>query len=80
MLTLPPRPLPSRRRRQPSRGSAPSSLGRAVGAVVEHVRWVGLSRVVAAAVIVLGVVAGGYWLVRPPELPTEASLPYASAG
>jgi competence protein ComEA len=29
-------------------------------------------------VVVLAVVAGGYWLVRPPELPTEAALPFAS--
>ncbi|MFZ9629474.1 MAG: ComEA family DNA-binding protein [Ilumatobacteraceae bacterium] len=35
-----------------------------------------MPRVLASAVIVLGVVAGGYWLVRPPALPAEASLPY----
>jgi competence protein ComEA len=35
--------------------------------------------VTATAVTVAAVVAGAYWLVRPPALPTEASLPYAAA-
>ena len=79
MPTLPPRPLPSRRRRHPSSRTGPSPVARYVAVVRERVQWIGLPRVVAGAVIVLAVVAGGYWLVRPPALPAEASLPYASS-
>jgi len=40
--------------------------------------WVGYGRVIGGAVVVLAVVAGGYWLVRPPAATTESTLPYAS--
>ena len=43
--------------------------------------WVGPGRVAAASVAVLAVLAGAYWLVRPPAAATEAGLPYtAGAG
>lgn len=41
-------------------------------------RWIGPARVAGGAVVALGVIAIGYWLMRPPELPVEASLPYTS--
>ncbi len=41
--------------------------------------WFGLGRIVAIAVSVALVGAGGYWLVAPPPDPVEASLPMASA-
>ena len=44
----------------------------------EWVQWVGAGRVLASAVVVLCVVAGAYWLVRPPPATTESKLPYAS--
>jgi competence protein ComEA len=40
-------------------------------------RWVGWSRVVGSAVAVLAVLAGAYWLVKPPAATTESTLPYA---
>nr|MCU0261101.1 hypothetical protein [Ilumatobacteraceae bacterium] len=43
------------------------------------VRWFGLGRLVTAAVSVVVVVIGGWWLVRPPQLPVEATLPLAGA-
>ena len=41
------------------------------------VEWVGVGRLVASAVVVLAVVAGAYWLVKPPAATTESKLPYA---
>lgn len=41
------------------------------------VRWFGLGRLIAAAVSVVVVLAGGWWLVHPPDVPVEASLPRA---
>jgi competence protein ComEA len=38
--------------------------------------WVGVGRVVATSVAVLAVLAGAYWLVRPPAATTESRLPY----
>ena len=43
------------------------------------IQWVGAARVVASAVVVLAVVAGAYWLVKPPPATTESKLPYADA-
>jgi competence protein ComEA len=40
--------------------------------------WFGLGRLVAIAVSVALVGAGGYWLVAPPPDPVEASLPMAA--
>lgn len=85
MPTLPPRPLPPRRRRPTAAVADADAVVRTTARrlalpVVERVRWIGLSRVVAGSVTVLAVVAGGYWLVRPPSLPVEASLPYPSDG
>ncbi|MCX6521753.1 MAG: helix-hairpin-helix domain-containing protein [Actinobacteria bacterium] len=40
--------------------------------------WFGLGRLVAIAVSVALVGAGGYWLVAPPPAPVEASLPMAA--
>jgi competence protein ComEA len=42
------------------------------------VQWFGVARLIAAAVSVLVVAAGGYWLVRSPPPSTEASLPVAT--
>ena len=62
MSDLPDRPLPRR------------PLG-------EHLRqwvqWVGVGRLVAGASAMLAVLAGAYWLVRPPAATTETTLPYA---
>lgn len=41
--------------------------------------WFGLGRLVAIAVSVALVGAGGYWLVAPPPAPVEGSLPMAGA-
>lgn len=46
--------------------------------VLSWVRWVGVGRLVGSAVVVLAVLAGAYWLVRPPAATTESKLPYAS--
>lgn len=40
-------------------------------------QWVGPGRVVGGAVVVLAVVAGAYWLVRPPSPSPESTLPFA---
>ena len=45
----------------------------------EWVMWFGVGRLVAVAASVLAIGAGGYWLLRTPAAPVEASLPYASA-
>lgn len=42
------------------------------------VEWVGVGRLVASAVVVLAVVAGAFWLVKPPPATTESKLPYAN--
>ena len=60
---LPERPLP------------PRSLTERVGG---WVHWIGPGRLVASSVVVLAVLAGGYWLVRPPAATTESKLPYAA--
>ena len=41
-------------------------------------QWVGLGRVVGTAVMMLAVLAGAYWLVKPPPTPVESRLPFAS--
>jgi competence protein ComEA len=41
-------------------------------------QWVGLARVAVTSVAVLAVLAGAYWLVRPPAATTESTLPYAN--
>ncbi|MGB8862071.1 MAG: ComEA family DNA-binding protein [Ilumatobacteraceae bacterium] len=41
------------------------------------VEWIGAGRLVASAVVVLAVIAGAYWLVKPPPATTESKLPYA---
>lgn len=63
----------------PSRPSSrPSPVRELLRRATEWCRWVGAGRAVGGAVVVLAVVAGGYWLVRPPRLPTEASLPFTA--
>ena len=47
--------------------------------VTSWVCWVGAGRLVGSAVVVLAVLAGAYWLVRPPAATTESKLPYAGA-
>lgn len=68
MPQLPSRPASAR----------PSAVGALVGRARDWCRWVGPARALGGATVVLAVVAGGYWLVRPPELPTEAELPFTS--
>jgi competence protein ComEA len=50
--------------------------------VLDHVRpwveWFGLGRVVAAAVTIVALVVGGWWLLQTPAAPTEAGLPFAT--
>jgi competence protein ComEA len=41
------------------------------------VEWFGARRLVATAVTVMALVAGGWWLLRSPAPPTEAGLPFA---
>ena len=60
----------------PTRPSPPRSLVATVG---EWLRWVGLARLVVGSVAVVGVAAGGVWLLRTPPTPVESALPYASA-
>lgn len=60
---LPDRPLPPR---------SPTERLRA------WLQWVGPGRLLGSAVVVLAVLAGGYWLVRPPAATTESKLPYAA--
>jgi competence protein ComEA len=40
--------------------------------------WFGLGRLAVVALSVVGVGAGGYWLLRPPPTPIESSLPRAA--
>lgn len=62
MDSLPDRPPPSR----------------PFGEVVQAwITWFGLSRLIVTAMAVLGVGAGGYWLLRAPPPAIESSLPYA---
>ncbi len=46
--------------------------------VVAYVRWLGIGRILATAASVLAVALGGWWLLRAPSPPVEASLPMAS--
>lgn len=58
----------------PERPAPPQSLvERARG----WVQWVGAGRLIASALVVLAVIAAGYWLVKPPPATTESKLPYA---
>ena len=59
----------------PERPGPPKSL---FASARSWVQWVGAGRLVASAVVVLAVVAGAYWLVKPPPATTESKLPYAS--
>lgn len=63
--TDPPRPLPDRR---------------PIDALTAWWAWIGPTRVIATAVCVAVLVAGGWWLVRSPAPATEATLPMASSG
>lgn len=58
-----------------SRPAAPQSVADRARAWVE---WFGAGRLVATSLATLIVCAGGYWLVRTPPPPTEASLPVAT--
>ena len=58
----------------PDRPAPPRSL---VARARSWIEWVGAGRLVASAVVVIAVVAGAYWLVRPPPATTESKLPYA---
>lgn len=58
----------------PDRPAPPQSL---VQRAESWLQWVGPGRVVGGAVVVLAVVAGAYWLVRPPSPSPESTLPLA---
>lgn len=60
----------------PERPAPPMSV---LGRVRAWVQWVGAARVVASAVVILAVIAGAYWLVKPPPATTESKLPYANS-
>lgn len=60
----------------PERPSPPQRL---VHRLVDWLRWVGWARAGVSAVSVLAVLAAAYWLVAPPQAPTESKLPFASA-
>lgn len=63
MESMPDRPLP---RRSPSER------------IVEWIAWFGVGRLVVVAGSVLAIGAGGFWLLRVPAPPVEASLPFAA--
>jgi competence protein ComEA len=44
----------------------------------EWLVWFGVGRVAVIGLSVLAVGAGGYWLLRPPPVPIESSLPRAA--
>lgn len=44
----------------------------------DWLNWFGVARLVTSAVATVVVCAGGWWLVRTPTPPTEASLPVAT--
>jgi competence protein ComEA len=66
---LPPRPSPPR-----TRGERVSDLFARCG---DWATWFGIGRLVAIAASVLAIGAGGYWLLRTPPTPVDASLPRA---
>ncbi len=66
----------SDRHELPDRPAPPQSLARRATAGLQ---WVGPGRVVSGAVVVLAVLAGAYWLVRPPAPSPESTLPFAGA-
>jgi competence protein ComEA len=59
----------------PERPAPPVSL---LSRLSAWVQWVGAARVVASAIVVLAVVVGAYWLVKPPIATSESKLPYAA--
>ena len=46
----------------------------------EWIVWFGVGRLAVIGVSVVAVGAGGYWLLRPPAVPVESSLPRATPG
>jgi competence protein ComEA len=68
---LPPRPSPPRTRHE----RAHEVLTR----TRDWAAWFGIGRLLSVAVSVLAVGAGGYWLLRTPPTPVEASLPRAGS-
>ncbi len=69
----PARPAPWR---SPAARAREATLGR----LRPWIDWFGAGRLAGAALTVLVAVAAGWWLLRPSGPPTEATLPYASAG
>jgi len=66
---LPPRPSPPR-----THGERARELATRCG---DWAAWFGIGRLVAIAASVLAIGAGGYWLLRTPPTPVDASLPRA---
>ena len=69
MDVLPPRPSPPR-----THGERARELATRCG---DWAAWFGIGRLVAIAASVLAIGAGGYWLLRTPPTPVDASLPRA---
>lgn len=69
MDVLPPRPSPPR-----THGERARELATRCG---DWAAWFGIGRLVAIAASVLAIGAGGYWLLRTPPAPVDASLPRA---
>lgn len=44
----------------------------------DWVLWFGVGRLVAGAASAVAVIAAGVWLLRPPPVPVEASIPFAT--
>ena len=57
----------------------PSHIARLRAQLEPWVAWFGLRRLAGTVVMIVAVVAAGWWLLRAPAPPTEAGLPRAGA-
>jgi competence protein ComEA len=58
----------------------PAPPTRPLSDLVARLRWFGVGRLIAAAISVVLVIGGAWWLVRAPAPAPEAGLPLASGG
>lgn len=49
------------------------------GGLLAWVHWYGVGRIVASCAVVVTVVVGSWWLVRPTPLPVETRIPLAAS-
>lgn len=63
----------------PWRPPAERAQAATIGRLRPWIDWFGAGRLLGAAVTVVLAVGIGWWLLRPADVPTEATLPYASA-